>query len=136
MAAELYGADRAGVQALLTNRRITDSSTPSLTDVDRYLAMVAGWVAGALRIAGVDAPDRDAAAGVILLGAAALTEDAAHPERAGEGDSSYGAVLWDRYQSELERLASGEPEAEASDDDNEGAACSFPEPMFVRDEPF
>lgn len=76
---------------------------------------------------------------VIHNGAASYLEAARHPERANVNDTSYAAVLWQRYTDGLDRLAGWlagrlarlEPGDEVLADAYAGGpAGSFPEPLF------
>lgn len=83
-----------------------------------------------------------AAKTVILNGAASYLVDAAYPARAGVNDnSSYGAVLWNRYKTGLEELvelidewiAKDKEEEEENAEGSLGISSFFPEPKFPDD---
>lgn len=130
-----YGVTEAQVEAWV--REVTStvamrldgwehlSNTPVLDDT------------GAVVIKG----DRDRLAGsartVVHNGAASYLEAARHPERAAVNDTSYAAVLWDRYRTGLEDLVgwltARLAKAEADDTPTAyagGPAYSFPPPLF------
>lgn len=75
---------------------------------------------------------------VVKVGAAAYLVDAAAPIRAGVGDnSSYGHVLWTRYQTELDDLVAAIDEwvndgggDEEGSPPRSGGAGSFQTPIF------
>ncbi len=119
-----YGASVDGVRAFLPHRVIDAASAVSTVDVERFLSVVGQRVASAIdgplgRLEALGANDptvaplaaafRTNARGLVELGAAAMTEDAGFPERSGidATDSSYGAVLWDRFTTGLDGLAGG-----------------------------
>lgn len=77
---------------------------------------------------------------VIHNGAGSYLEAARHPERATRNDTSYAAVLWDRYTTGLDRLAAWLKDrlAAGETDDTgdtptveDGAAFAFPCPTFA-----
>lgn len=79
------------------------------------------------------------AAGIVHNGAASYLEAARHPERAGVNDTSYAAVLWDRYVTGLDRVAAwleerlADPDAGDTEEpaaDSLGPAFSFPTPLI------
>lgn len=142
-----FGASVDGVRALLPHRRIDETSRPSLADVERFLAQGSGWVA--LRLGyptSFEALDPDdqrphfeaLAAGLVELYAGAFAEDAAHPEQAGPGESSYGSILWERFLRGIDELL--EALGKATDTGGGGeepaaghpgtVAYSFPPPTF------
>lgn len=163
-----FGATRAGVTALVPEARLIAGDGPvpagkyGVTEgqvdawVDELSDSVAlrldGWerltnVAVTEDVDGVTtvliAGDRDRLVGhartLVHNAAASYLEAARHPERANNvNDTSYAAVLWERYRAGLEdlvgwlevRLAAPEtgdtPEPAAS----AAAAYSFPAPLF------
>lgn len=123
-----FGATRLGVTGLVPEARLIPGDVLPVgkygvteAQVDRWLDELSGDVA--VRLDGwerlsndpvldgitvlIDG-DRDRlkawAAGVIHNGAASYLEAARHPERAGVNDTSYAAVLWDRYTTGLDKL--------------------------------
>lgn len=163
-----YGATRNGVTGLAPEARLTPGDTViegkygvTEAQVDRWLDELSGDVS--VRLDGwerltnapvLEDPDADPsvvliagdrdrlrawAAGIIHNGAASYLEAARHPERAGVNDTSYAAVLWQRYTDGLDKLA-GWLEArltalEAGDLDQPaadagGPAHSFPDPLI------
>lgn len=140
----LYGAAVAGVEALVTNLTLTYATNPSTADVAGWLVELGQRVAA--RIGPLDELDADVAEllttkarGVVHLGAAAYTEDAAHPERiTKQGDDRYGAILWARFTEGLNELAELVDRERGADDldplaGRQHAGASFPAPMFRRD---
>lgn len=138
-----YGASVPGVRGLLPHRTITNASKPSEEDVARFLSGIGGKVYArvARALAAVEDTDETAeltelARQSIELGAAAMTEDAAFPERAGVAGTGYGEVLWVRHRDTLADLLAGlgidatEGTVVAVVDDPVGV---FPEPLFTRD---
>jgi hypothetical protein len=145
-----YGGAVAGVRALLPHLDIDAQSKPSETSVGLFLDAIRGRVLG--RLGPLDAlPDayldgtvgrRTAlgafAANVIELGAAAMTEDAAFPERSSPtaDESSYGATLWARYREAFDELlvaagveAPGGSTGGGSTFSTDRPAASFPAPL-------
>lgn len=161
-----YGATRAGVTALVPEARLIAGDGPvpagkyGITEgqVDAWVDELSDTVA--LRLDGWErltnvpvlaedevtvliAGDRDRLVGhartLVHNAAASYLEAARHPERANNvNDTSYAAVLWERYRAGLEDLAGWltlrleDPQA---GDELEVAATtagahSFPEPLF------
>lgn len=121
-----YDATVDSVRGLIPHRRITDASKPSTEEVEGFLAAIAQEVAlvvEELEARGYSATSvtraRTFAKGLVALGAAAMTEDAAHPERTGRAGSSYGEVLWERYTG---RLTSFVDLLNFDEDEGEGGA--------------
>ena len=148
-----YGASFGGVQALLPGRRITDKTPTTPSDVRGFLATIGHQVAARIRgrlgelevLAGAaeGLHFRQAARGLVQLGAAAMVEDAGFPERAGVDatDTSYGAVLWARYREGLDGLVAsidGEIERRRAKARQLDASpgISSPEPTFRLDTRF
>lgn len=145
MAEALYGATVDDVRALLPHRRIDHTSKPSAEQVEGFLAFTASEVATRvtlLTLAGASTTVIAAAElmgkGLTALGAAAMAEDAGHPEQTGRGASSYGGVLWERYTGRLDGLADLldiDEDAGGGGGDGPGGvaaapAYSFPDPTF------
>lgn len=135
-----YGATVADVEALVPN--ITLAATPSRADVVTFLRDVAARVTA--RLGPFDdlpapwlASMTAAARALVALGAAAYTEDAAHPERSGsQGDNAYGPLLWSRFTTGLDDLEHQLDQArnEATGGGHAGApAAAFPPPILARD---
>lgn len=121
--APTYGATAAEVlSSYLPHRRITASSTPNTGQVEALIGDVATLVSlrvgpGLAALASAGATDARAAeyaqtaeqaAGVLVrIGAAALADDSAFPERGevDQEDTSYGRTLWARYERGLKDLA-------------------------------
>jgi len=157
-----FGATRAGVTGLVPEARLIPGDVlpegrygVTEAQVDRWLDELSGDVS--IRLDGwelltdgdVLADDdvtvlvegdrtrlRAWAAGVVHNGAASYLEAARHPERAGVNDTSYAAVLWDRYTSGLDKLAAWlevrleDPDAgDALPAESSGIAYSFPAPL-------
>jgi hypothetical protein len=107
-----FGASVDGVRALLPHRRIDETSKPTEEQVERFLASGSGWVSVRLgyptSFAALDAEAtttfEELAAGLVELYAGAFAEDAAHPEQAGPGESSYGSILWERFLKGVDEL--------------------------------
>lgn len=125
-----FGATRAGVTGLVPEARLVPGDVLVVgkygvteAQVDRWLDELSGDVSVALdgweRLSNAPAlaedgvtvlvtGDRDRvkawAAGVVHNGAASYLEAARHPERAAVNDTSYAAVLWDRYTAGLDKL--------------------------------
>lgn len=137
MAVDLYGATIDGVQALLPWWKVgtTDQGTQQEA-IEGWLAEGAADVAGRIGdISGLASNEalRVRAAGLVHLYAAAVAEDANHPERTGN-ERRYAATLWERYLAGLEALAAAV--ADERDDTVIGSASAaghFPEPFFTRD---
>ena len=160
-----FGATRNGVTALVPEARLIAGDGPlpagkyGVTEgtVDGWLDELSGSVA--LRLDGWERltndpvlaeddvtvlvkGDRDRLAEhartVVHNGAASYLEAARHPERARPADTSYAAILWDRYRTGLDDLAGwltarlenldpgDTPEPAATG----GGDYSFPEPLF------
>lgn len=160
-----FGATRDGVTGLVPEARLTRDNQlvegrygVSEGQVDRWIDELSGDVS--VRLDGWErlsntatledpqadpsvvlvAGDRDRlrawAAGVVHNGAASYLEAARHPERAGVNDTSYAAILWDRYVTGLDTLAAWLTDRlDAADDgdqpaaDGGGIAYSFPAPL-------
>lgn len=135
-----YDATADGVRALVPNVPITANSRPSEAQVAGWIVELAAHVDA--RLGPLD--DLDAAnvarieteaRRLVHLGAAAYTEDAAHPERASKADTRYGAVLWARFTQGLDALEVTLGELRAGEEEAEGAGdlgpvrYSFPPPM-------
>jgi len=160
-----FGATRDGVTGLVPEARLVPGDVVvdgrygvTEAQVDRWLDELSGDVSVRLdgweRLTDVDTLAEDNvtvlvegdrtrlrawAAGVIHNGAASYLEAARHPERAGVNDTSYAAVLWDRYTAGLDKVAAwlekrldaieagdtAEPAVELG-----GIGYSFPEPLF------
>lgn len=143
----LYGASLEGVQDWLPTFTITDTSQPNATAVEGMLTFTSRWVANRLGDLGRFSADLRAlteanARGLVELGAAALTDKAAHPAQAGRGHTSYGDELWAMFlagiDEALEALgkqvdeAQGPPAAVPGDT----PAAYFPVARFWRDSGF
>lgn len=161
-----FGATRAGVTGLVPEARLVPGDVlvegrygVTEAQVDRWLDELSGDVSVRLdgwerlsNVAVVDDTgvepvvlidgDRDRvrawAAGVIHNGAASYLEAARHPERSSVNAESYSAVLWQRYEAGLDRVAAWlegrleVPDAgdtEAPDVELGGPAYSFPTPL-------
>jgi hypothetical protein len=106
-----YGATIAGVNAYVPHRRVNPSSTPSAVQVQQFMDAIASELS--LAIGDLDRLSGDFLQNVIIqamtvvqIGAAAWTEDASFPEQTDPQDrSSWGAVLWARYNKMKEALA-------------------------------
>lgn len=140
-----FGATIQDVRNLLPLRTISPVSKPNDQAVHDLLVTTSDWVAS--RIGELAAPlDPDvivavqgAAKGVAAMGAAALTENATFPERAGVAGSSYGDWLWIQYLRGIDELletlqkptedTGGPGEAPAGD----VPAFATPDPLFSRD---
>lgn len=99
-----YGATIDGVKAHLPHRRIEDNTRPSTDDVQRYLETTTRWVTMRVGVLAEGTPGFDHARGAAEIGAAAMAEDASFPERSGRAASSYGEVLWARFQEAIDEL--------------------------------
>jgi hypothetical protein len=134
-----YGATVAGVEALVTDLTVTYATNPSVADVRGWLGDIAGRVAA--RVGDLDELGDEwgpllttRARGLVHLGAAAYTEDAAHPERIrAQGDARYGAILWARYVEGLDALAVEADRVRGAEEldplaGRERPGYSFPEP--------
>lgn len=146
-AANTYGATVGDVQAFIPDQAITAASKPTLAQVQSMLAMIDRRVAS--RIGDVSAYSADdqarvAGAGAVLvaMGTAAIAWNAAHPDAAGRGSSTYGDWLWEQFTSSIDELLESlnKPTVEAP-----GAggglsagrpAYNLPEPTFWRDTAF
>lgn len=145
----LYDAALPGVRALLPHRRIAPDTRPDEGAVELFLERVSGQVrarVGDLTAYADGAAYADAARLAVELGAAAMAEDAAFPERASTADSDYGAVLWTRYREALADLVAILNLEEAAGGSSGGgvevpvvsgrAVASFPEPLLRREVAF
>lgn len=111
-----YGATVEGIRSLLADVVIDDDSKPSAAQVGEWLLDYEDTVAG--RIGLLDfldeadrAPYTRRARNLVHLAVAATTEDAVHPSGASATETSYGQVLWSRYESGLELLEADVDEA-------------------------
>lgn len=133
-----------GVRAHLPLLPIGADTTPSTGNVEHYLRTLSnslrariGDLAGHADADALTAAARD----VVEVGAAAMAEDAAFPERADQADTSYGNVLWARYRQLLADLLITlgiDPDQPGTTPGAGGAAgagiaSSFPPPLFARD---
>lgn len=154
-----FAATAAGAWSLVPEARLYDGPMPPPDGVYAVtVAQVEAWVAEltgavAMRLDGwqrlSDTPvepettsDRDQlidyARTVIHNGAASYLEAARHPERAAVNDTSYAAVLWERYRAGLEdlvgwltgRLARADAGDAPAPAPAGGLAYSFPPPLF------
>lgn len=151
-----WGVTVAEVAALASHADITAGTTADpefgaandrrvkTQDVTRWIESVEATVDLKLRkrtALAADAQERLKAAAktVVLNGAAAYLVDAAYPARAGVGDnSSYGNVLWNRYNTGLAELVELVEEwAAQGGDDNASSALPiksfFPSTRFTDD---
>lgn len=150
-----FGATRKGVTDLVPEARLIAGDGPlpagqyGITEaqVDRWVDELTGAVA--MRLDGWQglpaeplAPELDSdrdqltayARTIIHNGAASYLEAARHPERSSVNDTTYAGLLWDRYKSGLDelatwlevRLAAGAP---TPDTGGGGPAFSFPTPL-------
>lgn len=139
-----YGTTVDDVRGLLPHRSISDISKPTAAQVAGFITIASDWISNRLGdLAGVTPAQRSAAAanarGLAALGAAALTEEAGSPERAGMADGGYGGWLWQRFKEgvdeALEALSKptvdlgGGGEAPVGDH----PAIVAPIPLFYRD---
>ncbi len=140
MVAVDYGATKRGVQGLLVWWDL-DGDTgqgSQLVDIDRWLTEGTADVYGRIGdITGLpsEALFKTRAASLVHLYAAAIADDANHPERTGD-DRRYAATLWQRYSDGLTQLAADIGEERSGDEGLAEAAHSFPcPPMFSRTMP-
>lgn len=139
-----YGAVVEDVRGLLPHRSISAASRPTAAQVAAFLAITSNWVANRLGDVTGLTPAQQAAAvanarGLAALGAAALTEEAGAPERAGMADAGYGGWLWARFKEGIDEALEavskptqdpgGGGEAPAGDH----PAIVSPLPLFSRD---
>ena len=143
-----FGQTLDGVRAHLPHRTIDSSSVPTEEQAETMLERAVGWVDARTRGLIVDpgayAFARPLAATAAELYAACQYEQATHPEKAAQGSTAYGAVLWEQFRAALEDLLTtigldedggGEPlpipgvELDAID-------YHFPEPLTLRDRVF
>lgn len=144
MPGALYGADVAGVKAIVPHLELGDDSIPTEAQAVGFLELVSTWVDAALGPLTLVDPERvdrvlAGAKGVVELGASALAEDAAHPESAGPTTSSYGTRLWERYDKALEGLLDSVGRGREGGDAGAGEGVTVgvpavytPPPMFRR----
>lgn len=162
-----FGATRAGVTGLVPEARlVAGEGPPPVGTYGVTEGTVDGWVdelsgAVAIRLDGWEAltnepvvedvagvpttiveGDRDRlrawARSVVHNGAASYLEAARHPERAAVNDTSYAAVLWDRYVTGLDRVAAWLEARLANPDAGDtvteaayaGPAYYFPDPLI------
>lgn len=161
-----YGATVNGVTALVPEVKLWTSDQPLPEGTYRITAtQVAEWVAElsdtiSMELDGWDRLSQDptlaedgttvlivsdlerfvdAARTIVHNGAASYLEAARHPERARNADTSYAAVLWQRYTDGLTRLTAwltkrlAEPESGDTPEPEAaiGGAWSFPCPTFA-----
>jgi hypothetical protein len=138
-----FGASIEGVRALLPHKTIGPTSRPTEAAVETYLEGGAGWVSarigpGNTALLVADDPRTEWARSLVELYAGAFVEDAAFPERAAPGDTSYGGVLWERFLRGLDELleALGEPVEPGGEGEEPGAVVgpllySFPAPVLI-----
>lgn len=139
-----YGTTTADVQPHLPHFVIGEATKPSAGDVAGFIATISNWVGSRTRgaIADDDLDTLGWAKGIVALGAAAMTEDARFPERAGLATTEYGAVLWDRFRTALDELLEGlgldtEPGGGGTIDVTpDSPSFAFPLPLFVRNQGF
>lgn len=152
--APLFGATRAGVLDYVPHRQLSDTTKPSLGQVDRYLGDVANRVqvrlGGRLRaLRGVAGTSSDLAAdlatyeaqaaNLVELGAASFVEGAGYPERnAGvdQEETTLGATYWARFQTGLKELEGAIRETLGRQPDQldtaQSPAYAFPDTITTR----
>jgi hypothetical protein len=142
-----YGTTLDDVAAFLPHRTLDANSRPNTTQVDTFLSHASGYVHArvgtSLDVGVIPETDErqaalDLAKSVVVLRAAAMTEDAGLPEDTG-GDG-YGVLLWERARETLGDLLL----ALGLDPNTPGGSAtiardtpsySFPTyPLFTRDE--
>lgn len=145
-AVTVYGADLADVQAFIPDQAIIVNSKPTAAQVENLLAQVDARVSG--RVGDVTGYPVDQQAQVLLegkslvaMGAAALAWNAAHPEAAGRGASTYGDWLWAQMTAGVDELLESlnKPTTDAGAGGvapTDRPAYNLPEPMFWRDTAF
>lgn len=158
---EPYDATVEGVRALLPHATIPDSLPAggrgvTTSHVAAWLAELSGRVdlrlAGwrRLRVARTEQEESDnhpspserftaAARDLVHNGAASYTEAARYPERAGVTDTSYAAVLWNRYTSGLDDLEAWLTDELATGDEGEvdpETGTAYGDPGYSFPEPF
>lgn len=110
-AAHPYGASIPGVQAFIPEQLISETSSPSVAQVNYFIDNIASEVG--LRIGNYTTTITDVglqgrvtafARYVVNLGAAATAFDASYPSLSSPNASSYGNVLWSRYEAVLSEL--------------------------------
>ena len=104
----------ANVRSLNPKRTYGSTTTPTETQVNEFIANIAGEIDATLQGRGFTTPVTTPTALVTFLlqlnavGAAALAERAMFPESQGmEGGTSAGAVHWKQYQDGLKWLREG-----------------------------
>lgn len=137
------------VQTLNTKRTYSASTTPTLTQVQTYIDLIASEIDIALTGRGYGVPVASPAALVAALkfvnalGAAAMAEQAMFPETVEKGSTPHSTVLEKKYKELLAKLERGDWTASA-----EGASVgslytdpatdqeNYPEPKFGIDKVF
>lgn len=143
---EPYGATVDDIRALLPSLPITPTSKPNEDAARTFLVMTSSRVAARIgdlaHYPGVEVDKVNAGlAGIAAMGAAGLTENSAHTERAGKGSSAYGDWLWTEFLKAIDEMleALQKPTAEGGGVvELAGArpAYSLPDPTFWRDTAF
>lgn len=148
-AANTYGTEVGDVQAFIPDQLIDAGSKPNLGQVQSIIAMMDRRVASRIGdVSTYPAAEQtqaaDAAAVLVAMGAAAIAWNAAHPEAAGRGASTYGDWLWQQFTAGIDELLESlnKPTAEAPGGaggeapPSDHPAYSLPEPTFWRDTSF
>jgi type II secretory pathway component PulC len=102
-----------GVQALIQDWTVTDDSNPSAQDVELWIREFTAELQLAVGDVTAVAPEvvealRTHCRGLVHVGVAGRTRNAAIPERAYESQNSYGDVLLKQYQAELDKIRKAE----------------------------
>lgn len=128
--ADNYGASLAGVRGHLQHHELTSSSKPSEADAQRFLNQIGGWVLAKVGQIPEASERYTLATTAVELGAAAMVESGAFPERAAEADTELAGWLWNRYREALADLQVADAEVDELPD------AYFPEPIFTGREEF
>lgn len=97
--------DAAAVHALLARRPVfTETSKPSIADVEQLGVQLAAELAAEVTTGAVPADLADLARGILAYGTASLVETTYTPEQAAQGEGSTAELLWRRYTESRSRL--------------------------------
>jgi hypothetical protein len=142
-----YATTIDDVQGFIPDQAITPESKPTLAQVTNMLELLDARVSG--RVGDVATYPADVQAAVLLegktlvaMGTAALAWNAAHPDAAGRGSSTYGDWLWEQFTAGVDELLESlnKPTVEAPGGGGVVAgavpAYNLPEPTFWRDTAF
>lgn len=138
----VFGATIDGVRNFIPHLLIDANTMPTIIQVSDFIDNIGSEVAFrigeyAIQISDTGLVDRITAMAkyVVELGSAATTMDACYPAKAAPNDTSYGNILWQRYQTNLAELIQVVNDATPGPDPavnmgSSSAAVSGPSPQF------